>query len=266
MSEDALDVKEGLDAPVESSPTENSQEDVAAPAAEGSSPSESDESSAQKRIRQLTYQKHEAERRAQEHEARIRELERGKPSQVQPPNADTIRPPHPDDYDTDEAYRSAAESYNRASVQKYLAEERAQEEARVAQEQRAQLLQTYQQKVAAYAAESEGFVEDVEAAKSVLSFSEPVAEMLASSEKPGEVTHYLAKNPEHALKLARMSVAQAAREIARIEIAVDAAKPKPSNAPPPMSEVGDGTSGDPGELSSNLSTEEWMKRRRAQLR
>jgi hypothetical protein len=93
----------------------------------------------------------------------------------------------------------------------------------------------------------------------------PVMEAVLDAEKPADLLHFLGKNPDLAAELEGLTPAQLGRRIARLETQMaEQAKPKTSAAPKPLEPVRGGASDN--ELRSDLSTEEWMRRREAQLR
>lgn len=93
----------------------------------------------------------------------------------------------------------------------------------------------------------------------------PVMEAVLDSDKPTDLLHFLGKNPDLASELEGLTPAQLGRRIARIESQMaEEAKPKTSAAPKPLQPVR-GSASD-NDLRSDLSTEEWMRRREAQLR
>lgn len=82
-----------------------------------------------------------------------------------------------------------------------------------------------------------------------------------------DVAYFLGKNPKEAARIARLHPMRQIAEIGKIEarLSQPQAKPKrPSGAPAPVTPVG-GNKANANALSDNLSTEEWVKRRNAQL-
>jgi hypothetical protein len=89
-------------------------------------------------------------------------------------------------------------------------------------------------------------------------------EAVLDSDKPAELLYFLGKNPDLASELVGLSPAQLGRRIARLETQMaEQAKPKTSAAPRPLDPVRGGSSDN--ELRSDLSTDEWMRRREKQL-
>jgi hypothetical protein len=88
--------------------------------------------------------------------------------------------------------------------------------------------------------------------------------VLDISENPTKLMLHLAKNPDVAGDLADLPVTKLAARLDRIERSLAEPTPKQSSAPKPLEPV-KSKSSDSG-LHGNLSTEEWMKRREAEVR
>jgi hypothetical protein len=86
--------------------------------------------------------------------------------------------------------------------------------------------------------------------------------MVLATEKPHDITYYLAKNPEHAIAIASMPPMLAMREIGKLE--AQFVNKRVTSAPPPPRTVG-GSEKSPQGLSDDLSAAEWYRRRQAQL-
>jgi hypothetical protein len=84
-------------------------------------------------------------------------------------------------------------------------------------------------------------------------------------DKPAEVLYYLGKNPDVAEELADLSPLKLAKKLDRIERELaDRSVPKPGSAPKPPEAVKPRAT--ESGLHSDLSVEEWMKRRERQLK
>jgi hypothetical protein len=88
--------------------------------------------------------------------------------------------------------------------------------------------------------------------------------VLDISDNPTKLMLHLAKNPDVAGDLADLPVTKLAARLDRIERSLAEPTPKQSSAPKPLEPV-KSKSSDSG-LHGNLSTEEWMKRREAEVR
>ena len=263
MSDHAEDVKDPV-APVEESSTSEETQDVAAEQGDASPgesapPKDEDESPAQKRIRQLTWKQREAERRAEEAERKAQELE----ARLNQPKGDSeLKVPLESEFDSDSDYRAAMDRYfserTKAEMSRYQGEQ-TEAQKRAAQQT---ALNGYREKVAAYAADNPNFIEDIQRAE--YKITEAIQEALVSSDKPAELTHYLAKNPDHALKIAQMGPVAAARELAKVEYKLETASRKVSNAPPPTKDVDDADGGSEVVIRDGMTTEEFLAARAAQ--
>ena len=96
-----------------------------------------------------------------------------------------------------------------------------------------------------------------------LSITPVMADALLSSEKGHELWYHLGKNPDLADRIAEMHPVQQLMELGRIEATLSGRKP--SAAPKPTTTLNPrGSSANA--LTDNLSTQEWMKRRREEVR
>lgn len=267
MSDHAETVKEPDSPAVESAPTETlevgASEGEAAPSSD--SPSETSEDSSavealKRRLSQKTYLQREAER---ERDALRAQLEAQQQPKQPEPQGD-LRIPVESDYADPDEYRRDMEAYTDRKVQATLSARDAERAASEAQAAKQRSIAAYREKCAAYAGETPEFVDDVRDSR--VPVTEAVMDYLVESDRPAELTHYLAKNPEHAARIEGMGPVAAARELARVELALgDAQGKKLSDAPPPMSDVEDGPTADPDDLSDTLSVEEWMRRRNRRI-
>lgn len=93
-----------------------------------------------------------------------------------------------------------------------------------------------------------------------LPVTEVAADIIAESDKAAEIAYYLAKNPQDAIRIARLPVHLQGAEIARIEHRVSTAPTvrKSSNAPPPVPMI-NGTSSPSSKTPSEMSVEEMGK-------
>ena len=90
----------------------------------------------------------------------------------------------------------------------------------------------------------------------------PLGEQILEAEAPAKLIHWLGKNPEIAAELDGLTPGRIARKLALIEQEMSA-KPKTSGAPKPLEPVRAAASSN--DLNDDLSTDEWLKRRRKQL-
>jgi hypothetical protein len=94
-------------------------------------------------------------------------------------------------------------------------------------------------------------------------FPTAIGQVVLESDNPHVLLHHLGNNPDLAADLADLTPTQVARRIARIEAEMTA-KPKTSAAPKPLGTVKPAAV--TNDLSSDLDTAEWMRRREKQLR
>lgn len=222
----------------------------------------------QLRIDELTRRLRESERR---YERVLRIAEQS--GQPPPPPPQQQAPPQPKglkDFNYDEnAYREHL--FNEAASKAVTV---AEQKAREALQQ-----QTAASRRATYDARAEAFAKTVEDFEDVLqgnwACSQPMAEVIEESEDGPALAYYLAQNPDVSSKLARLSAAQAGRELARIEDRLVAERKKAaqkpvSQAPPPAPQIdakGDASTkvSTTSPESDALSDEEWVKAETARL-
>lgn len=89
-----------------------------------------------------------------------------------------------------------------------------------------------------------------------------VMQVILEADNPAKLMHHLGANPDLAAELSDLTPTQLARKLDRIER--DMGKSQKSSAPAPLTPTKGAASND--ELHSNLSDEEWIKRREKQLR
>lgn len=94
-----------------------------------------------------------------------------------------------------------------------------------------------------------------------LPVSDHVADLIVESERTAEITNYLARNPQEAIRIYSLPPAYQGAEIARIEARVSALPVKRiSQAPQPVQTVSGGA-GNPGVDLSSLSMADYIKAR-----
>lgn len=266
MSDHAEDVQQPDEPVAESSPAEQVDQGAAEGTATPSdSPPENEpprESGAQKRIRELTWHRRQAEARVQELEQELARRPEAAPQPSQPAQGNA--PPVESDFDSREEYQQALDTFTTSRVQTMLAEREQQAERQSREAEARQRQDAFRDACGQYAADNPSFLEDIEGAK--MEAKPHLLEYMVSSEAGPQLLHYLAKNPDHASRIEAMPNVAAIRELALVESTIGQAQGKRlSDAPPPMSDVSDGPTVDPDDLSDNLSVEEWMERRRRKL-
>jgi hypothetical protein len=139
---------------------------------------------------------------------------------------------------------------------------------REAEKRRAQ----FESRVDDFASEHEDY--DTVVTKST-PISDRMAEAIMASDIPGELLYYLGKNADVALKIYDLPLAEAAKEIGRIEDRLIAERKKlaekpVSKAPPPVPKIDASTASERVSTTSpdsdKLSDEEWFKAEQARIR
>lgn len=178
---------------------------------------------AQTRIHELTAQKYEAERRAND---AIAEAQRLREQLRSRPDID------PNDFNAQEAER----------LRRVVKEERF--EDTVSNVRKAQKEAT-DARISMFDAKVEAAREripDMDAALrefTQLPLSPEAADVLVESDKAAEIAYFLAKNPEQAHRIARLPAAKQGAELTRIEARISVAQPrKATAAPPPVPMIG----------------------------
>jgi hypothetical protein len=188
----------------------------------------------QKRIDELTRQRHEAERRASELEQRLQQLQSGTQTSGQAP----ATKPDPRQFEDYGDYVAALTKYEAAQ----MLSARDQQQAQALQQQRQQLTQQAEQARAEAWTERQAAVRQalpdydaVMSAAANVHVSQAVQEAILDSDRGPELAYHLAKNPQLAQQLSGMSARQVDREIGRLEERLARPAPPPvSKAPPPL--------------------------------
>lgn len=200
----------------------------------------------QKRINELTRQRYEAERRAQDLERRLAEVEQRQPSRAPDPNEDI-----------NGYLEHLANERAQAIVSERLQQTAQQQE----QHRMSQIASQYSTREAEYIAAHPDYEEAVATFASVVGVNPQLGEVLMTSDHGPAVAHYLGTHLDEAVAIAQMPPHLAAAAVARLEAKVSAVKPKPvSSAPTPVPSVG-GASVAPRGLHDELSIDDWMRER-----
>lgn len=231
------------------------------------------------RINQLTAQKAEAERRAAEYEARLRQLEQARPAARIPTEQLTGLRPEPREEEIGTKYTSYAE-FAKDLARWVRDEERAQESAAARKAADTRQSVELQGKIAAYTLETTKRLAerpDLKAAYEATA-SIPVTPTmqlaLLYSERANDLADYLALHPEEYAQLAAESANEAdpvvaakwmrrflEQKVSAAAHSVSAPKPPISAAKPPIKTVGSSpTPADPLALTDDLPIEEYIRR------
>lgn len=241
------------------SPADAESETAEQPEGEAPEGGESDEEKTrktrvQKRIDQLTKEKHEALREA----ARLRAEVQAK----QQPATPSGPAPKPEDFDYDA--QKYAEAYADWKINEQQAQQRAKQESAQQADQTAEQATRAARLVDTGRSQFDDF-DEVVMQNPNLPISQDMVDVLAASEKGADIAYYLGNNPEKAHELSQMQGVQLAYAMGRLETSLSAPAAKPvTQAPPPPKKVSGKAPAkkDP----SQMSTEEWMKWRQSQLR
>lgn len=214
-------------------------------------------SEAQNRINELTRARRQAER---ERDALMAEVERYRqPQQTAPAD----KPPAFEDFQDLNQWAAAVAQHARQSA---LTEAERKFSERQQQTSQEQVFGQYEARERQYAAAHPDYAEAIDSLRSSVRFAPSTLEVIATSEHGPAVVHHLGKHLDEADRLARMPPHMQAAEVARIEARVSAPKPKPvTKAPDPAPSLSGGAPAPKG-LSDDLPIEEWVARRREQLK
>lgn len=180
--------------------------------------------SAQRRIDELTRQKHDA----------LREAEYWRSKAGQAPSVESkpsmTREPQPDDYDTQEDYIRAAARWEAYQVHREAVEHNRAQQAEV---ERGEVLNKFERQLVKARQTHEDFDDVI--AQPV--FTPAMQQAIFESEVGAEVAYYLGTHEEEALRIAQLSPLRAIKEIAKLEVRLTPGTPQPrrvSTAPLPI--------------------------------
>ena len=233
----------------------------------------------QRRIDEITRQRHEAERRAERLERLLEQLiQRNQAASPQtppgPPGTAPQGAPPVQDFPptrpapTREQYDFDEERYLQAMVDWRLEQREAAERRRREADEQQRAAQQFQAEFATRAqrimAEGRERYPDFEAAVSAVPgdiFDLPTALAISETEYPVEIAYHLAKNLDEAKRIASLPPIKKAVELGKLEARIANAAKKTTQAPPPPKTLG---GKEPGVVrESELPMEEWLKLRAA---
>jgi hypothetical protein len=225
----------------------------------------------QKRIDELTRLRRDAERdRDYWRELHVNSAQQPQqPDQTAQEQPVTQLPVMPDkfDYEDDAQYHSAMSDYQ-TNMQKFIRHEAqqlaTQQQQQTAQAQaeaaRQQTVDTLKQKLSVGSDKYDDF--DYVTNDPTVPWTPGMAEALVYTENTSDVAYMVSKDRELAAKISQMPPAQAAAEIARLDVKIGAQQKTTTNAPPPVKPVNT-TSGEPSTNPDDLPIDEWVKKREA---
>ena len=268
IEQDTGDVSPAPEADVPAAP-EQTQEtpppDQSEAQAEGEQPKKADIPPVQKRIDQLTWKAHEAERRLNAEIMRRAEAEQ-QASKLYEQQQELMRlatMPTMDQVGLDpDAYQRAVREHNERFLQQ---QRQAQYEAQSRQQQaaeRMQFEQVLQQRIAEGVQKYPDYNEVVgnPSLPPLQTVNPALLGAILGHENMPELTYYLGKNPAEAHRIAALPPARAILEVGKLAAKLPMPSSK-SNAPPPPAQVS-GTTGTVKKDPSQMSYDEFVKWRR----
>lgn len=195
----------------------------------------------QKRISELTREKHEAIRRAE----RAEQLAQQALSLAKPKPAETAADDEPrqEQFSKYEDYVRALARYDAAQAAKSVLGDH-QKQATVADKEKARVerAKTFDREARAQGKGIEGFDEALETVRSDdFPMTPAIAEYLLDADNKAAMVKYLADNDDEAFRISRLGPVAAVKELAKVEARLSAKpKPKTSSAPPPPATVSGG--------------------------
>jgi len=251
----AEDAKTSGEAPVQEAPAQvdETAEATTAPAdeaaeeqpseAEGEQPQQKKQGGGfQKRISELTREKHEAKREAEQLRELLSKALNGQPTKPAPA-AEQSDEPRQDQFVRYEDFVAAkAEWKAEQRVQATLGN--LQKQASVVDQEKARIeaAKTFEREAKAQGKAIEGFDEALDTVRSEeFPMTPAVADYLLNADHKAALVKYLADNEDEAYRLSRLGAVAVGRELAKVEMRF-ASKPKPktSSAPPPPVTVAGG--------------------------
>lgn len=217
----------------------------------------------QKRLDEITRQRYEAERRAeQERQERLywqrKAMGEDKPVTTTPQNKPTV-----DQYGSYEEYLEALSDWK---VESRLSAEREEYQRRAREQETYQKQTTYQERVNKALDKYEDYA-DV-AHGNHWSPTEAMTDAILESDMGPDIAYYLGSNPDEAVRISRLSPQAQYRELGKLEAKLSAPKSeKPTSAPPPIEPSGSRAKADkaPHEMSPS-EFKAWREKYIAQRR
>lgn len=225
----------------------------------------------QKRLDELTRDKHDAGRRADEALNRVAELERALAEAKRPP-AEQEQEPSPDQFPSWEAYEKAQRQWTIKAATKaakiaILEDQKKDADAKASKEAQVHFTEA-RQRFDDRALEIADEYEDLDKAITNLfgnkiPLNDAMAEFIfEGTEKGPEVVFYLDAHRQEAAEIAKLSPIKAAAAMARLETKLAETTIKPTRAPPPTREVKGGAASDgydPEKASTDENIARWRK-------
>lgn len=263
-----MHTEESTTAPVEASAeaAEVTTEATATPeATESESPQEAKPKGVQKRIDELTRDKHEALRRAQwlEQQYELLQKQLNAPKVEEKPKTPQAPQGRPtiDQFEDVDDYIAAVTDWKLEQVEKQR-EQRAREESQ-------KKTQTENQrrisKQVEKARQKHADFDEVVIHNPDLAITQDMATALVEmGDVGGDVAYHLGKNPQEAARIAQLPPQRQLIELGRLEASLTLNAKRVTSAPAPVGSQITGSAG-AGGLSDSMSTKDWIAARNAQL-
>lgn len=196
----------------------------------------------QKRISELTREKHEAKREAEQLRELLSKALNGQPTKPAQ-EAEQSGEPRSEQFSRYEDYVAArAEWRAEQRVQATLGNLQKQASAVDQEKARIEAAKTFEREAKAQGKAIEGFEDALETVRSdEFPMTPAVADYLLNADHKAALVKYLVDNEDEAFRLSRLGAVAVGRELARVEARFSAKpKPKTSSAPPPPATVSGG--------------------------
>jgi hypothetical protein len=220
----------------------------------------------QKRIDKAVAKQREAERRAQELEQRLAEIQGSRPAE--PKHAEPAKAegrPQAESFSTYDEYVEALADWKLGEREKQREQAEAERKAR---DEQKQVADAWNKRVE-QAKQKHDDYDDV-IAEAEIPITNAVRDALLTSEHGPELAYYLAQNPEECKRIAALQPVAAIRELGKLEAKFEKApepeKPKVTKAPPPPKPVAARASAEKSIHDEDLSFAEYERLRKAQLK
>jgi hypothetical protein len=215
----------------------------------------------QKRIDELTRQRYEAERRAEQSRSEAEHYRKMAQDKPQEPAKDD-KAPRFEDFNSYDDYVAAVAEHK---ATKKFEELTRKDQEKQTQQKQAEVVKNFNDKVTEARKKYDDF--DTVALGNHVAYNDVTTSLVLASDASTELAYYLGKNPEIAQKLTQISPLEAAKEIGRIEAKL-LEKPKPqskqiTNASPPIKPVGgkERLKKDPSQMS-NAEYRAWRSKKK----
>jgi hypothetical protein len=196
----------------------------------------------QKRISELTREKHEAKREAEQLRELLSKALGGQPQRIEQPATQSDEP-RQEQFTKYEDYVRALARYDAAQAAKSVLGDH-QKQATVADEEKARVerAKTFDREARAQGKAIQGFEEALDLVRSDdFPMTPAIAEYLLDADHKAAMVKYLADNEDEAFRISRLGPVAAVKELAKVEARFSAKpKPKTSSAPPPPATVSGG--------------------------